>query len=476
MIDKSVWAEIDSNSIAKELASLGDKTLAYPDHNTALAAAYLLNKAMFYGQELNDLVSILREDSQKGALKKDIYSTMSFLQKIKRVNRKLLEQPEEYPFRLNSDMKLIDTSSVVSSKVQNKSLIGNVQQFYDYGVKSYTELTKGMFAEFSDTFQNIIDTISDIVDSTLYSNKIQDIANLFWYYNILRLPFFGEEKKSNKELITGIRKLNSYKENMPSYFKEMMVKHPELFNNDFLKRLQFKEGVNTEELTLPNVYQYNVDDTNDIKIGISELFMSDNPEIRKFAWNLLKYDFYRHGVKRVSDGWNHLIPMSIWSAIPGYDNLMKEIQQSANINVTHFVMQYFASYDSKGLPYIKLPQYDKKTQKLNNVLLQEIEKYEINKGFRPTLFKCGSYIYETSELTNPNYKGIKIPDNAPDSFLNFLPNTSDESLITANVSGETIKIDDTTGRLLDMNVKSEDNKGVYQRNIENNKNNPNKLC
>lgn len=306
------------------MMSLTDDKLAYPDNNVIEAAALIMHQASIAGNYLSDMVSIIREDSQKGALKENIAKQISFEQKIEKTLEKIYDSNS--PFIMPKDKPLLNTRGTLSSKVKNDSLIGNVQRFYDYGVRSYRALTREMFPEFNSTFEDAYTVSEAVKNGYLSAKNVTDTTNHLYYYHVLSLPFFGDEVIDG-QLVTAKQKIESYKKNMPEYFRSIMIEHPELYDNQFVKRLQLKSFGGQEELILPKAFQYNREDINAIKGAISDLFISNNPEIRKFAWNLLKYSFYRQGFKRKADGYGSFISRSMFKAIEGYTSLMQSLQK-----------------------------------------------------------------------------------------------------------------------------------------------------
>lgn len=343
---------ISKSDVKPFLSKLSDANLAYPTADYCDAAAYFLNEAKKTGTYLTSLISILREDSQKGALKKDIYETLEFKLKIER----LLGRLSKSPISINGDTPLIDFTSPISSKVQTESQVGFVQQFFDYGVRSYWENNRDVFPEFTNPFEFMYRVAGgNTKRGYLNAASAKDLTKQFYYYKVLGLQFFGDEE-INGELVTAKDKIESYKKNIPSYFRKFISEHTDLLDNEFIKRLQLRfnpRNSELEELTFPNAFRYEKEVANSIKNEFLSLFQDNNPEIRQFAWNLVKYSFYRQGFYNKGDGYGHFIDRSILTAIPGYTDLMQNIQKG-DINIDNFVDQFILqkSNYTKQLPTI----------------------------------------------------------------------------------------------------------------------------
>lgn len=327
---------------------LNDKNLCYPDENACFAAKYFLNQAQLTGSFLMQLISVLRADSEKGSLKKDIYETISFKTKIDNILNKI--SSAKSPIIADG---LIDSLSPISSNNILKSKIGFVQQAFDYGVRSYFGNTKDILPEFGELFSSIFNECSMLTKSgDLSSESAKQIEKNFYYYKTLELSFFGDEMIDGK-LVTAKEKIESYKKNMPSYFRKFISEHTDILENGFVKRLQLRTNSSNpdlEELTFPNAFRYEREIANEIKGEFLSLFQSENEEVRKFAWNLVKYSFYRQGFNFKGDGYGHMIDRSILSKIPGYLNLMQDIQ-SGVASKNDFVQQ-FITKDSALLKQI----------------------------------------------------------------------------------------------------------------------------
>lgn len=327
---------------------LNDKNLCYPDKNVCFAAKYFLNQAQLTGSFLMQLISVLRADSEKGALKKDIYETISFKTKIDNILSKI--SSTKSPIIADA---IMDYVSPISSNHILKSKVGFVQQAFDYGVRSYFENTKDILPEFGKLFSHVWETCSMLTKSgDLNPDSAKQIEKNFYYYKTLELSFFGDEMINGK-LVTAKEKIESYKKNMPSYFRKFISEHTDILENGFVKRLQLRTNLSNpdlEELTFPNAFRYERETANEIKSEFLSLFQSEDEEVRKFAWNLVKYSFYRQGFNSKGDGYGHMIDRSILGKITGYLKLMQDIQNGTT-SVNDFILQ-FITKDSAFLKQI----------------------------------------------------------------------------------------------------------------------------
>lgn len=460
--------DIKRNEIAGAIANLGDDTLAYPNNDTIEAAAVLMSDAAKAGKVMSDMISCLREDSQKGALKENIYKTLSLNQKIKSVMKNLSNGEV---FIVPKGETLLMTEGTLSSKVQNKSLVGNVQQFYDYGVRSYFEFTGEMFPEFNNTFEDAYSLGYHTKNGYMSESNFRDMTNHLYYYHILGLEFFGNSIDKNGNKISTADKIKSYKENMPKYFKQFMVNHPNLYNNQFIKRLQLRVVGNTEVLTLPNAFQYERGDMNTIRNAFLDLFTDEDREVRVLAWNLVKYSIYRQGFQRKADGYGHFISRDLLTAIPGYTELMRDLQLG-NVNNGSFKMQFLCKNTSftQSLPVIKVGKGKGKiAEKIFNELYSQ---HQHNYQAYPKFFICKNRLYALDELLtseegviNTDYRGYDI--SKEDGFISY--DTEGYNIDTNSKSSQ------IGGEGSSVSTTSED-KGYFQRKQDEKDNNPSEVC
>lgn len=309
--------------------------------------AFLINKLFNKvitpaAEQLNQLTLSVRADSQNGAVSSNMAETYSRIQQMEAsemvLNNKDLtvfvndpESKDKVPFFTTSFTGL-NSAEDVDTKV------AFVQKFMNYGVLAVRDLMRDKLPHFGATFRNAFSIGYHTRNGYISAENAKKLERALYYYHLGNLSFFGDEevtdeKTGQKKLITKDSKIDYYRDNMINIYGQMLTKYPELNNNLFISLLSPDDELTERDkargkirtLRMPNSNLFPNDTKADIQNSFLQLLSSNNKDIVKFAWDLVRYGFYRYGFGFLPDGYMHLIPNEVFDSLEGYDEMLNKL-------------------------------------------------------------------------------------------------------------------------------------------------------
>lgn len=311
---------------------------------------------------IQECTMALRADSINGAVKTNMAETVSYIQQIKAAHRHLVQKTKDNPFTTNdgtffsiedeSFYRNIDNYEHLSNPTATN--IGMVQDFLSYGILSARQLTRNILPHWCPTFYKAFKLGEYTRNGYMQPNHAKKFTSVLYYYHLLSLPFFGEEKviiNGVKTTLEASGKIKYYRDNMIDLYYDILTKNIDLQDNLFVKCLH-PDGALSEEdkqngkirtLRMPNTNSFSREFKTKLQSEFLRLAQDDRKEVRRFAWHLLRYGFYRQGFRYLPDGYMHLIPNEMLDMIPGYaercNKLLDKNPETALSNGT-FIKQY----------------------------------------------------------------------------------------------------------------------------------------
>lgn len=309
--------------------------------------------------QLNQLTLALRSDSQNGAVKAGMAGTLSRIQQIEAA-KLVFESPVSV---FNFDEKFnkkeffktdFNASENVDYDKREKTNIGFVQDFTDFGVLAVRELTKGKLPHFGATFSNAFQIGKHMKNRFISEKNAKALESALFYYHFGNIPFFGNEvveEDGVKSIIRREDKIKMYKEKMCAFYWQTIATHPELLDNKFISMLRPDPPLSEEDkalgkiqvLRMPGSNQLDDEAKTDLGIAFLELFKSDDVAIRKFGEHLVRYSFYRQGFQFLPDGYMNVIPNEVFESLEGYDNILRGLittEKESALKNGNFIEQF----------------------------------------------------------------------------------------------------------------------------------------
>lgn len=288
--------------------------------------------------QLNQLTLALRSDSQNGAVKAGMAGTCSRIQQIEAAELIFNSAISVFNFDETFNTKTFfrtdfDASKNIKLEDRERTNIGFVQDFTDYGVLSVRELTKGKLPHFGATFSNAFKIGKHMSNRYISEKNAKSLESALFYYHFGNIPFFGNEtveENGVKYTIKREDKIKMYKENMCALYWQAIAMHPELLDNKFVSMLrpdpplteEDKENGKIQVLRMPGSNQLDDEAKTDLGIAFLELLKSIDPSIRAFGEHLVRYSFYRQGFQFLPDGYMNIIPNEVFESLEGYNNVL----------------------------------------------------------------------------------------------------------------------------------------------------------
>lgn len=324
--------------------------------------AFLINKLYNSvvtpaAEQLNQLTLSVRADSQNGAVSANMAETYSRIQQMEASERKLKNKDltvfvydpdgKSYTEGERKDSVPFFTTSFTglnrSEDVDTKAAF--VQKFMNYGVLAVRDLMRDKLPHFGATFRNAFAIGYHTRNGYISAENAKKLERALYYYHLGNLSFFGDEvttdkKTGQKKLVTKESKIDYYRDHMIDIYGKMLTKYPELNNNLFISLLSPDDELSERDkargkirtLRMPNSNLFPNDTKADIQNSFLQLLSSDNKDIVAFAWDLVRYGFYRYGFGFLPDGYMHLIPNEVFDSLEGYDDMLNKMLEIDDAN------------------------------------------------------------------------------------------------------------------------------------------------
>lgn len=386
----------------------------------------LFKELSFYANTLSEFVGNTRPDSVNKAAGPEIADSIEhYEQYVSMYERYKYSKTKPHIYGIDIFRLDIDTSSLDKAREEVlKSPIPYLQAHFTFGVESNEKLLGRLFPFFN---ENIRDVVTQIASYTKYgyltAKEISDIHNDLSTYMLSAIAFMQRDEVlvGDKREIKGLDEVRSYYINeFADDFVEILKENPELYEVEFVKRLQLnnktKSGVTTLELDNVGSMSPEIKEqyTNDWE---SLLYMDPTSIGPKLALALFKYSYFRSGLGFSPNSFGHLAPISLREAIPGYKEALNAMFDTS-ISFDDFATQFILNHreDDK---YVRsassLPYEDFVIQSRGKRAAKEIVQLELNESTegkykqiidrKRTDCNTGKCVYLTSKWICKNING-----------------------------------------------------------------------
>lgn len=386
----------------------------------------LFKELSFYANTLSEFVGNTRPDSVNKAAGPEIADSIEhYEQYVSMYERYKYSKTKPLIYGIDIFRLDIDTSSLDKAREEVlKSPIPYLQAHFTFGVESNEKLLGRLFPFFNENIRAVVTQIASYTKyGYLTAKEISDIHNDLSTYMLSAIAFMQRDEVlvGDKREIKGLDEVRSYYINeFADDFVEILKENPELYEVEFVKRLQLnnktKSGVTTLELDnvgsmTPEIKeQY----TNDWE---SLLYMDPTSIGPKLALALFKYSYFRSGLGFFPNSFGHLAPISLREAIPGYKEALNAMFDTS-ISFDDFATQFILNHreDDK---YVRsassLPYEDFVIQSRGKRAAKEVVQLELNESTegkykqiidrKKTDCNTGKCVYLTSKWIRKNING-----------------------------------------------------------------------
>lgn len=386
----------------------------------------LFKELSFYANTLSEFVGNTRPDSVNKAAGPEIADSIEhYEQYVSMYERYKYSKTKPLIYGIDIFRLDIDTSSLDKAREEVlKSPIPYLQAHFTFGVESNEKLLGRLFPFFNENIRAVVTQIASYTKyGYLTAKEISDIHNDLSTYMLSAIAFMQRDEVlvGDKREIKGLDEVRSYYINeFADDFVEILKENPELYEVEFVKRLQLnnktKSGVTTLELDnvgsmTPEIKeQY----TNDWE---SLLYMDPTSIGPKLALALFKYSYFRSGLGFSPNSFGHLAPISLREAIPGYKEALNAMFDTS-ISFDDFATQFILNHreDDK---YVRsassLPYEDFVIQSRGKRAAKEVVQLELNESTegkykqiidrKKTDCNTGKCVYLTSKWIRKNING-----------------------------------------------------------------------
>ena len=396
--------------IEKEIANIEDlrhfSDMRYIEYNSKqVAVGILFNRMYNTAEALNFVVAATRADTQNGAAGPSIADTVLKIQKVTDLANQIYTNNK---FPLNNAMVIQQDLSNHSLNALRESLLNSelpyIQAFYTLGVECTRELFSKYFPHYTYSFTKVIDSIRNMTKvEKLDAKTMNSIYNDLLAYVMTNTEFFNSKHR------------NTFINEFPSRFKEIINNNPDIAGLEFIKRLRVIPANRhnpVDTLVFKNVGQLSAILRDRFMNDWEYLLYMNNPEAHKLALDLFRYSSYRNGFAFGPSTFIHLAPTAIRKAIPEYIDTLRIILDN-EIKVDNFIDQYIYNHldNRKLVPEISkdssIKFIDDDKNAINTVYVS-ISKDSSNvdkKIIRKTHYMESQQIYEFHPYISYRYKG-----------------------------------------------------------------------
>lgn len=305
----------------------------YDEHNynEKEKILYTFYKLFCIGSELNDLSSIIRQDSTSGTIGTTLEDAISKMDKFTVVSERLEDPTKGWLYGTISG-KLLNGNKYIELNNPDDNPLGFVGTHFYYEIVRAIDLYKGRMPQVSRTYSAARFVLNDLM-----RNKYSDTDTLkrlttgYVKYMMYKTSFFGA---SNGLSISD--KVNSVIKTTWDSIGAIKQLYPELSNNTLLKELRLNDkGM----IVLPDAGKIKDTDKKELTNAWEDLLNSRYKAVRSLGYNLIRYGFYRNGLLFAPDGFGHLCP-DIRTLIPEYKDMMKRLNDNDITLVNEFVSKF----------------------------------------------------------------------------------------------------------------------------------------
>lgn len=336
---------------------VGDNPRGSSDYRKVTFAAkqvsvgFLFQRILKTADALSKLVRATRADTQNGAAGPTIADTINKVAML----GDFLEESKGKKFPLVGVDVIQDLSyegEADLAKVR-EDMMGSklpfLQAFYSLGLKQTQELLKPYFPQFTEGFQDVIDTLKGMAkNGRLDVKTMNSVYNDLVAYIMSGTEFFGAGT-SNGQTITSADRRAEFINNFPSYFNRVVSENEDIAELEFIKRLRVIKANDrnpVDTIVFKNVGRLSSTLKERFMRDWASLLNSENPAAQQLALNLFRYSFYRNGFAFGPNSFIHLAPIAVRQAVPEYISTLRNLLQMSSDPkaYTDFVHQYIYNH------------------------------------------------------------------------------------------------------------------------------------
>lgn len=256
----------------------------------------------------------------------------------KKIEKEITSYKEKTTNSDEDQKKIIDLTKERIKKIITSSIGENTrdliysQSFYSLGLESVIPILKFIFPELN--LKSFILDIDDHMKSNITEPIIRDIFIAYYNYKLSQISFFGDDEEETME-----KKRNYYINSFPQKFmgeveKIISTKSNDMSNDlidriDFLSHFKLYKEKNGDEVLkfdgISNLSDNQIKRYQEIWEGLTN--QSQDPTLHSFAFELVRYQYYKYGMGQSLKGFSKLIPVNIKAAIPGYKEVVGQFNE-----------------------------------------------------------------------------------------------------------------------------------------------------
>lgn len=348
--------------ISKEMAGItsASQTSDYSKvefYKKQVAVGYLFKRVMKTADSLGQLVQATRSDTQGGAAGPTIADTKIKIQKVQDF-LKDMEENEKFPLVganvISDDISLDGNINEIRRQLLDSKL-PFLQAFYTLGLKQTERMLSKYFPQFTDSFNDVIDTLRDMTKTGRLNVKtMNSVYNDLLAYIMSKTDFFGaeadwssvDETGNPTKMITSADKRKDFINNFPTYFKRVVAENEDIADLEFIKRLRViraNDNNPVDTVVFKNVGQLSSTLRERYMRDWASLLYMNNPEAQKLALNLFRYSYYRNGFAFGPSTFIHLAPVAVRNAVPEYIETLRSLLTTED-DYSNFIEQYIYNH------------------------------------------------------------------------------------------------------------------------------------
>lgn len=348
--------------ISKEMAGItsASQTSDYSKvefYKKQVAVGYLFKRVMNTADSLGQLVQATRSDTQGGAAGPTIADTKIKIQKVQDF-LKDMEENQKFPLVgadvISDDISLDGNISEIRKQLLDSKL-PFLQAFYTLGLKQTERMLSKYFPQFTDSFNDVIDTLRDMTKTGRLNVKtMNSVYNDLLAYIMSKTDFFGaesdwssvDETGNPTKMITSADKRKNFINNFPTYFKKVVAENEDIADLEFIKRLRViraNDNNPVDTVVFKNVGQLSPTLRERYMRDWASLLYMSNSEAQKLALNLFRYSYYRNGFAFGPSTFIHLAPVAVRNAVPEYIETLRNLLTTED-DYSNFIEQYIYNH------------------------------------------------------------------------------------------------------------------------------------
>lgn len=302
-----------------------------------------------------------------------------------------------------------------------------LKAFYDATINGSKEIMSQWFPHYDDKVTSLINYVKQSTKTKLDEKTINMLISDFMFYSMT------QSKNSDGAFDMSEEKRKDLVKRLPARLEKMKSKLP---NNAIVSAMQIEEMKQGQPLDVLMLHTLGL--TDEIKEQYSnawsELFLSEDEEVKAFASDLFMYSVMRNGFIFSPKTFFKSANISVKKQVPKYvDNLKNIHDMLYNQDEINFVMQFVRNHpDSKLVRGI--PNNIKPTVRGNTLIFALLKKnrsfFQINSFSYQEYIRYKGNLYVKTDRDNESIKYTKI-DNLlgfRNNFIEYDSNTSAENM------------------------------------------------